>query len=273
MNYDQFAVDSGKQLIDALNSSVDFSALQKSLAGTWNFQVPDLKVFMPDDLQLKLSNVFSEIGGSILSVNDLPQLTASLNTITEYLNSPFYQSMTSQWVDTLRKSIQALPIEDFEARQEIPVEEVQEVFSDIKSCLPEEVAGLLDAKVEEVQTTNKKISASDWIAIIGIIVTILLSIFEQLSSAEHDQKEEAAWSALAEYRQESIELQKQDIALKQEILECLKNQNDIAAEAQETSVNALETAHEGIQTAVDISDLPNDPQEKDTLNEIGCTQN
>ena len=156
---------------------------------------------------------------------------------------------------------------------EIPAEEVQEVLAGVKSCLPEEAIELVDAKVKEAQTADKKISNSDWIAIIGIIVTILLFIVDQCSSVEHEQKEEAAWSAFAEYQQESIELQKQDLTLKQEILDCLKNRNEAAAETQDASVNALEVAQEDFEGAVDVADLPDNSQEQETLDKAGDAEN
>lgn len=181
--------------------------------------------------------------------------------------------MARQWTVGLLESIQALPIGEFEARQEIPAEEVQEVLAGVKSCLPEEAIELVDAKVKEAQTADKKISNSDWIAIIGIIVTILLFIVDQCSSVEHEQKEEAAWSAFAEYQQESIELQKQDLTLRQEILDCLKNQNEVAAETQDASVNALEVAQEDFEGAVDVADLPDNSQEQETLDKAGNAEN
>lgn len=272
MDYDHLAVDLGNQIAEMLSREMVFSVWQKSLTEIVNGSMLDMKAIISENMQ-QSTRAFADAFLRIEPVDITSVAAACLNSVTEQLNSSVYQNMTSQWADALLKSIQALPIEEFETRQEIPAEEVQEALADVKSCLPEEAAKLVDAKVEGAQTADKKISNSDWIAIIGIIVTILLFIADQCSSVEHEQKEEAAWSAFAEYQQESIELQKQDIALKQEILDCLKNQNEVAAETQDASVNALEVAQDGFESAVDVTDLPDDSPEQETLDEASGTEN
>lgn len=263
MDYSQFAVDLGKRIAGVLENDVDFMAIQKGLTGVVNIPMQDIRSSILENLQLDSTGVIANL-----------RLTATFaNAIVEQLNSSVYQNMASQWTVGLLESIQALPIGEFEARQEIPAEEVQEVLAGVKSCLPEEAVELVDAKVKEAQTADKKISNSDWIAIVGIIMTLLLFIVDQCSSAEHEQKEEAAWSAFAEYQQESIELQKQDLTLKQEILDCLKNRNEAAAETQDASVNALEVAQEDFEGAVDVADLPDNSQEQETLDKAGDAEN
>lgn len=59
----------------------------------------------------------------------------------------------------------------------------------------------------------------------------------------------------------------------QEILDCLKNQNEVAAETQDASVNALEVAQKGRESAVDITDLPDNSQEQETLDKAGDAEN
>ena len=59
----------------------------------------------------------------------------------------------------------------------------------------------------------------------------------------------------------------------QEILDCLKNQNEVAAETQDASVNALEVAQKGRESAVDITDLPGNSQEQETLDKAGDAEN
>ena len=265
MDYSQFAVDCGKQIAGMLKNDVDFMAMQKGLTGVMNIPMPDISPSILENLQLDSTGVIANLCHQMLNVDLVPLTATFANTIVEQLNGSAYQNMASQWAVGLLESIQDLPIVEFEARQEIPAEEVQEVLTGVKSCLPEEAIELVDAKVKEAQTADKKISNSDWIAIIGIIVTILLFIVDQCSSVEHEQKEEAAWSAFAEYQQESIELQKQDLTLKQEILDCLKNRNEAAAETQDASVNALEVAQEDFEGAVDVADLPDNSQEQATL--------
>ena len=273
MDHSQFAVDLGKRIADILENDVDFMAMQKGLTGMVNIQMPDISPSILENLQLDSTGVIANLCHQMLNADLVPLTATFANAIAEQLNSSVYQTMASQWAVSLLESIQALPIGEFEARQEIPAEEVQEALAGVKSCLPEEAVELVDAKVKEAQTAGKKISNSDWIAIIGIIVTILLFIVDQCSSVEHEQKEEAAWSAFAEYQQESIELQKQDITLRQEILDCLKNQNDVAAETQDASVNALEVAQEDFEGAVDVADLPDDSQEQETLDKAGDAEN
>lgn len=208
MDYSQFAVDCGKQIAGMLKNDVDFMAMQKGLTGVMNIPMPDISPSILENLQLDSTGVIANLCHQMLNVDLVPLTATFANTIVEQLNGSAYQNMASQWAVGLLESIQDLPIVEFEARQEIPAEEVQEVLTGVKSCLPEEAIELVDAKVKEAQTADKKISNSDWIAIIGIIVTILLFIVDQCSSVEHEQKEEAAWSAFAEYQQESSELQK-----------------------------------------------------------------
>lgn len=273
MDYSQFAVDCGKRIVSVLKNDVDFMAMQKGLTGVVNISMPDISSSILENLQLDSTGAIANLCHQVLNANLVPLTTTFANAIAGQLNSSVCQNMASQWADALLKSIQALPIEEFETRQEIPAEEVQEALAGVKSCLPAETVELVDAKVKEAQTADKKISNSDWIAIIGIIVTILLFIVDQCSSVEHEQKEEAAWSAFAEYQQESIELQKQDLTLKQEILDCLKNRNEVAAEAQDASVNALEVAQEDFEGAVDVADLPDNSQEQETLDKAGDAEN
>ncbi len=273
VDYSQFAVDWEKRIAGMLKNDVDFMAMQKGLTGVVNIPMPDIRSSILDNLQLDSTGVIANLYHQMLNADLVPLTTTFANAIAEQLNSSVCQNMANQWAVGLLESIQALPIGEFEARQEIPAEEVREALADVKSCLPEEAVELVDAKIKETQTADKKISNSDWIAIIGIIVTILLFIVDQCSSVEHEQKEEAAWSTFAEYQQESIELQKQDITLKQEILDCLKNQNEVAAETQDASVNALEAAKEGFESAVDITDLPDNSQEQETLDKAGGAEN
>lgn len=273
MDYSQFAVDWEKRIAGMLKNDVDFMAMQKGLTGVVNIPMPDIRSSILDNLQRDSTGAIANLYHQMLNADLVPLTTTFANAIAGQLNSSVYQNMASQWAVGLLESIQALPIREFETRQEIPAEEVREALADVKSCLPEKAVELVDAKVKEAQTADKKISNSDWIAIIGIIVTILLFVVDQCSSVEHEQKEEAAWSAFAEYQQESIELQKQDITLKQEILDCLKNQNEVAAETQDASVNALEVAQKGRESAVDITDLPDNSQEQETLDKAGDAEN
>lgn len=192
MDHSQFAVDLGKRIADILENDVDFMAMQKGLTGMVNIQMPDISPSILENLQLDSTGVIANLCHQMLNADLVPLTATFANAIAEQLNSSVYQNMASQWAVSLLESIQALPIGEFEARQEIPAEEVQEALAGVKSCLPEEAVELVDAKVKEAQTAGKKISNSDWIAIIGIIVTILLFIVDQCSSVEHEQKEEAA---------------------------------------------------------------------------------
>ncbi len=273
VDYSQFAVDCGKGIAGILENDVDFMAIQKRLTDVVNIPMQDIRSSILENLQLDSTGVIANLRHQMLNADLIPLTATFANVIVEQLNSTVYQNVASQWIVDLLESIQAFPIGEFEARQEIPAEEVQEVLADVKSCLPEEAVELVDAKVKEAQTADKKISNSDWIAIVGIIVTLLLFIVDQCSSVEHERKEEAAWSAFAEYQQESIELQKQDITLKREILDCLKNQHEVTAKTQDASVNALKVAQEGFESAVDVTDLPDNSQKQETLDKAGDAEN
>lgn len=63
------------------------------------------------------------------------------------------------------------------------------------------------------------------------------------------------------------------LLLMQEILDCLKNRNEVAAETQDASVNALEVAQEDFEGAVDVADLPDNSQEQETLDKAGDAEN
>lgn len=104
----------------------------------------------------------------------------------------------------------------------VPLDETQAVIEEVKPYLPAEAAETLDTKITEAKTPDNKLTLDRWLAIIGILVSLLTAFYSQASSAEHEKKEEAAWSAAAEYQQENLALQKENNALQQKILECME---------------------------------------------------
>ena len=138
MDYSQFAVDLGKRIAGVLENDVDFMAIQKGLTGVVNIPMQDIRSSILENLQLDSTGVIANLRHQMLNADLIPLTATFANAIVEQLNSSVYQNMASQWTVGLLESIQALPIGEFEARQEIPAEEVQEVLAGVKSCLPEE---------------------------------------------------------------------------------------------------------------------------------------
>lgn len=179
MDYDHLAVDLGNQITEMLSREMDFSVWQKSLAEIVNGSMPDMKAAVSENMQQSTS-AFADAFLRIEPVDITSVAAACLNSVTEQLNSSVYQNMASQWADVLLKSIQALPIEEFETRQEIPAEEVQEALADVKSCLPEEAADAVDLKLKADEQSSGRIPWRTVMEIITFIICILSFVKECL---------------------------------------------------------------------------------------------
>lgn len=163
----------------------------------------------------------------------------------------------------------------------IPAEKARAVVEEVKSYLPVEVTEEVENKFSSAQTAGNNISRSDWIAIIGIIVPVLIALAGWALSLEHDQKEEAAWCATAEYQQESLEIQRQNAKQLEEFQQCVEEHFKVAEEhfkiTEETNeriAQALELlADQGIkldnqgEAVVDLPDFPDDADDQGVLQE------
>lgn len=145
----------------------------------------------------------------------------------------------------------------------IPAEKARAVVEEVKSYLPVEVTEEVENKFSSAQTAGNNISRSDWLTIIEIIVPVLIALAGWVLSLEHDQKEEDFWYATAEYQQEDLELKRQDIALKQEILEHLKNPQDAPMGIGDTSENVANSG----QHVIDSVDSQDDADDQSVLQE------
>lgn len=73
---------------------------------------------------------------------------------------------------------------------EIPVKKAEAVVEEVKPYLPPEAAERVEAKIKEAKTSDNKMSRDEWLQIVAIIVSVLLSFAEWAGSLEHDRKEE-----------------------------------------------------------------------------------
>lgn len=157
-----------------------------------------------------------------------------------------------------------LDIEEPEECSEIPIEKVQPVLDNMERYLPKKAAEVVEDKVAKSKKPNSKISLEAWIEIIGILVSIILAFSEQVSSGEHDRKEEAHWSAMEEYQQEMLDYQKQEAECSdsfqqsvEEHFKVVENFDERIAKALEVIANQaveLDNQSQGILDPVDSLD-------------------
>ena len=146
---------------------------------------------------------------------------------------------------------------------EIPVKKAEAVVEEVKPYLPPEAAERVEAKIKEAKTSDNKMSRDEWLQIVAIIVSVLLSFAEWAGSLEHDRKEEDFWASTVEYQHESLEIQRKELELKQEILECFQNLQGSAAGVSEGS-ECVGNDDQCIADPVDPQDVVKD---SDTLQE------
>lgn len=176
-----------------------------------------------------------------------------------------------------------LDIEEPEECSEIPIEKVQPVLDNMERHLPKKAAEVVEDKVAKSKKPNSKISLEAWIEIIGILVSIILAFSEQISSGEHDRKEEAHWSAMEEYQQEMLDYQKQEAerseSFQQSVEEHFKvveNFDERIAKALEVIANQaveLDDQRQGIIDPVDsLDELQNHEAVQDDQQKIPDTE-
>lgn len=172
---------------------------------------------------------FVEIGQAVVdtlvnsSTVDTSQITNSMSMALDELAKSMFNSIPNleiaqSLIESLVKSACSSSLDDM-----VSVEAARAVVDEVKPYLPPETVESVETKIERSKKSGDKLSKSDWIAIIGILVTIFLFAVGQASSSEHEQKEERLWTATVEYQQESLAIQKQDVELKKEILEYIQN--------------------------------------------------
>ena len=137
------------------------------------------------------------------------------------------------------------------------------VVEEVKPYLPPEAAERVEAKIKEAKTSDNKMSRDEWLQIVAIIVSVLLSFAEWAGSLEHDRKEEDFWASTVEYQHESLEIQRKELELKQEILECFQNLQGSVAGVSEGS-ECVGNDDQCIANPVDSQDVVED---SDTLQE------
>lgn len=133
-----------------------------------------------------------------------------------------------------------LDIEEPEECSEIPIEKVQPVLDNMERYLPKKAAEVVEDKVAKFKKPNSKISLEAWIEIIGILVSIILAFSEQVSSGEHDRKEEAHWSAMEEYQQEMLDYQKQEAERSESFQQSVEEHFKVVENFDERIAKALE---------------------------------
>lgn len=147
----------------------------------------------------------------------------------------------------------------------ISLEDTRTILEEVKPLLPTEAVETINTKIADVKTPNNAISQKDWVGIISIIVTVLLFLAGQALSSEHDKKEEAFWAATNAYQQESLATQKEDVRLKQELLDYLKN-------SQSCSVASCDCSESVYDTEQHIVDSPNSQDNAENQDSIQATQ-
>lgn len=168
----------------------------------------------------------------------------------------FEENVRNMEPETLEKTMSFLADQLCDAFDDalVSVETAQETIDEVTPYIPTNVTESIRCKIEKSKTSNNEIPRSDWIAIIGIIVTVLLFVAGQVASNKHEQNEEALWAATAEYQQESLELQRRDVELKQEFLDYLQNLQSDSVEVRDVAEN-ISNAEQHIQELVDSQNI------------------
>ena len=229
-----------------------------------------------------LMNGASVSGRLSCAQDSVKEMAASINIeISESFKTSLAKFISTVGVDVSAELRRISPeiLNKIQENAEISVEDARAVVEEVKPYLPPEVTESVKTKIEKTKTQDNKLSWSDWIAIAGVIVTILLFIAGQVSSDEHDQNEESFWSASAQYQQESLDLQKREAEHSEEFRQRAEEHFEITEEIYERIAQALETlADQSIesdqesQKLADLVDLPDDSPEEKALNETGDTE-
>lgn len=197
-------------------------------------------------------------------------LSSSLPVLSETMKEVVAEQLSnSSYLESIRdialSTLDDLDLETPEKFPEIPAEKIQPALDEVKRSLPKEAAEVINVKIAESKTADNKISLGNWIEIVGILVTILLFLAEQTLSSEHDKKEEAYWAATNEYQQESLELQREDISLKKEILDYFKDLQGNSFGVNDVSDDVCGPVHS--QTDAENHEAVQDGQQKKSEDE------
>ena len=154
----------------------------------------------------------------------------------------------------------------------VPLASTQAVLDEVEPLLPTEAVETINAKIAEVKTPDNAIPQKDWVGIISIIVTILLFLAGQALSSEHDKKEESSWSATAEYQQEMLEIQREEVERSEnfrqrteEHFKIVEDTNERIAEALEMLANQSVELDDRGQSVLDSDDSQDDAEDQDSI--------
>lgn len=210
---------------------------------------------------------FVEIGQAVVdtlvnsSTVDTGQIAKSMSAMVEELGKSVSGSIHN--VEIAQSLIESLVRSAYSSSQDamVSVEAARAVVDEVKPYLPPETVESVETKIERSKKPGDKLSKSDWIAIIGILVTIFLFAVGQASSSEHEQKEERLWTATVEYQQESLAIQKQDVELKKEILEYIQNLQSSSVDVSNNS----DSVRNNDQRVADSVDPHNEEENQESI--------
>lgn len=232
-------VDFAQNAIESLKQSIlDLGTVINGLPAKMvqNVDFSQLKEVAVQSIQLDCDGIIDAVQKALRSSS--PLLAESIReSLAKQLSDEAYLDAICDYSMSI---LGDLDIEEPEKCSEIPIEKVQPVLDEMERCLPREVAEVVDDKVANSKTLNNKLSLSDWIAIVGIFVSIIVFFAEQASSNEHDRKEEAHWSAMEEYQQEMLDYQKQEAERSESFQQSVEEHFKVVENFDERIAKALE---------------------------------
>ena len=232
VDFTQNAIESLKQSILDLGTVIN--GLPAKMVQNVDFS--QLKEVAVQSIQLDCDGIIDAVQKALRSSS--PLLAESIReSLAKQLSDEAYLDAICDYSMSI---LGDLDIEEPEECSEIPIEKVQPVLDNMERHLPKKAAEVVGDKVAKSKKPNSKISLEAWIEIIGILVSIILAFSEQISSGEHDRKEEAHWSAMEEYQQEMLDYQKQEAKRSESFQQSVEEHFKVVENFDERIAKALE---------------------------------
>lgn len=251
INYPLATLQANMQAISA-HASIRISAMASeslnSLKTNIAMRNADLLRQLSQNSMASTSIIFQDTYRIISSITNELQMSASLAPLVhEHL-----KSLTAQWENIYTR----MPTSIFE--DEVPeISFSADVADDMIQIIEQAIPIESEEKNDLLQKLKGKISVSDAIAIIGILISILFSVYSEISSDAEQKRLENHNQTLIQENQDLQELLKESNQRQEEILIAIQQLTDTA---------------QSLEAALPAEDLESEQEDHD-LHQINSTSN